>query len=391
MKRIAVVTVARSDYGVVRPLLKALDADPDFALCLIVARTDQASVFDGTIAEIEADSLQAAAILDLTQTGNEPLDVARAMGQGTMKFAEAYERTQPDMIVVLGDRFEMHAAAVAAVPFLIPIVHIDGGALTLGAIDDAFRHAMTKLAGLHFVEIQSHADRVIQMGEEPWRVTVAGALGLDNLAEVRLLTADQLQEKFDLSLSPGRPPLLATFHPVTREFSQTHGHMQAFLDAIEECEIPVVFTYPNADTGSNIVIEMIDTYVARHADAEAVPHLGTQGYFSLMALAAAMVGNSSSGLIEAASFKLPVVNVGARQDGRFAPPNVIATGSKKSDILLGIREAISKKFRAGLTALVNPYGDGKAVARMISVLRQADPKDPRLIRKTFHDLPPPAL
>ncbi len=390
MKRIAIVTVARSDYGVYRPLLRALDADPDFEPLLIVAGAHLAPTFGETAAEIEADGLRAAATLNFTQAGDSPLDVARAMGQGTQQFAEAYAQTQPDMIVVLGDRFEMHAAAVAAVPFLIPMIHIDGGALTLGAIDDAFRHAMTKLASLHFVETEAHATRVIQMGEEPWRVTVAGALGLDNLAAVQLLTPGQIQQRFGLPLPPGRPPLLATFHPVTREFAETRDHMRAFLAAIEECGLPVVFTYPNADTGGRIIIEMIEAYVARREDAWAVPHLGTQGYFSLMALAAAMVGNSSSGLIEAASFELPVVNVGHRQDGRFAPPNVIATRSAKADILQGIREAVSPEFRAGLDSLVNPYGDGQAAARIISVLRQTDPKNPRLIRKSFHDLPPAA-
>ena len=387
MIRIAVVTVARSDYGVYRPFLRALAADPAFDLKLMVAGMHLAPQFGQTIDEIKADGFVPAATVDLAQDGDRPLDVAGAMGRGTAGFAEAYARTRPDLVVVHGDRFEMHAAAVAAVPYLIPIVHHDGGALTVGAIDDALRHSMTKLASLHFVETEAYASRVIQMGEEPWRVTVTGALGLDNLADVTLLTPEELRTRFCVSLPPGRPPLLATLHPVTREFTETRSHTEAFLAAIEESGLPVVFTYPNADTGGQVIIEMIESFVERHAEALAVPHLGTQGYFSLMANAAAMVGNSSSGIIEAASFKLPVVNVGSRQEGRLAPENVITTGSTKAAIFQGIRKAISPAFRAGLASLVNPYGDGHAAERMMAVLRQIDPKDPTLIRKAFYDLP----
>jgi UDP-hydrolysing UDP-N-acetyl-D-glucosamine 2-epimerase len=387
MTRIAVVTVARSDYGLYRPFLKALAADPGFELNLIVAGMHLMPQFGRTIEEIEADGFEAAATVDLAQGGDRPVDIAAAMGRGAVGFAEAYARIQPDLVVVHGDRFEMHAAAVAAVPFLIPIIHHDGGALTLGAIDDALRHSMTKLASLHFVETEAYAARVIQMGEEPWRVTVTGALGLDNLADVALLTPEAFQARFGVPLPPSRPPLLATFHPVTREYAETRTHMEAFLAAIEESGLPVVFTYPNADTGGQAIIEMIEAFVERHPEAWAVPHLGTQGYFSLMANAATMVGNSSSGIIEAASFKLPVVNVGHRQEGRLAPDNVITTGSTKAEILQGIRKAISPEFRMGLASLVNPYGDGHAAERMMTVLRQTDPKDPRLIRKTFHDLP----
>lgn len=386
MKRIAVVTVGRSDYGVYRPLLRALKADPGFALELIVGGAHLAPEFGRTLSEIEADDVKAATTVDLAQGGDSPEEVARAMGRGTVGFAEAYARMRPDLVVVLGDRFEMHAAAVAAVPFLIPIVHLDGGALTLGAIDDALRHSMTKLSSLHFAETQDYAARVIQMGEEPWRVTVTGALGLDNLTQVKLLTPAEIEARFGLDLPEGRPFLLATYHPSTREFAQTGEHIGAVVAAIEASGLPVVFTYPNADTGSGVVIEAIEKFVQNRAEAWAVPHLGTQGYFSLMARAAAMVGNSSSGIIEAASFELPVVNIGRRQEGRLAPANVIATGTTKAEILAGIRDAVSPEFRAGLADLVNPYGDGHAAERMIAVLRNTDPKDPRLIRKTFYDL-----
>lgn len=384
-RRIAVVTVARSDYGIYRPLLRRIEAAPDLELALIVAGMHLMSEFGRTVDEITDDGFAPAATVDLAPEGDRPADIVRAMGQGMAGFARAYEELAPDLLVVLGDRYEMHTAASAAVPFLIPIVHIAGGSLSLGAIDDALRHSITKLASLHFVETEAYARRVVRMGEAPERVAVTGALNLDNLADMTPLTRKLLAERFGLVLEASDPPLLVTFHPVTREFRDTRAHAEALLAALDEAGRPVVFTYPNADTGGRVIIEMIDAFAAARPRVHCVPHLGTLGYFSLMARAAAMVGNSSSGIIEAASFALPVVNVGARQEGRFAPPNVITTGAGKAEILAGIREATSETFRKTLKGLKNPYGDGRAAGRMIEILRAVDPADPGLIAKPFHE------
>ena len=389
-KRIAVVTVARSDYGIYRPLLRRIEQAPDLELALIVAGMHLMPAFGRTAEEITGDGFAAAATVELAPEGDEPADMVRAMGQGMAGFARAYEEIAPDLIVVLGDRFEMHTAASAAVPFLIPIVHIAGGSLSLGAIDDALRHSITKLASLHFVETEAYARRVVRMGEAPERVTVTGALNLDNLEEMTLLTAGQLEARFGLALEAEDPPLLVTFHPVTREFRDTRNHTEALLAALDEAGRPVVFTYPNADTGGRAVIEMIDAFAAARPHVHCVPHLGTLGYFSLMAKAAAMVGNSSSGIIEAASFGLPVVNVGTRQKGRLAPSNVVTTSAGMAEILAGIREATSKTFRKRLAGLKNPYGDGRAAGRMIEILRSLDPADPSLIEKPFHEPHAPA-
>ena len=388
MKKIAVVTVARSDYGVYRPLLKQIVAAPDMTLSLIVAGMHLMPAFGHTIDEILADGFEAAAKVELDLGADSPSDIAHAMGQATIGFADAYAALKPDLVLVLGDRFEMHAATVAAVPFLIPVAHLDGGALTLGAIDDAFRHSMTKLAHLHFVETEAYAARVIQMGELPERVFTVGALGLDNLAAVQLLNAEQIAAGFKVTIDPARPPLLVTFHPVTREYQETRVHMTALLAAIQESGHPAIFTYPNADTGGRVIIEMIEDFVAKEPDAQAVPHLGTQGYFSVMAQAAAMLGNSSSGIIEAASFKLPVVNIGRRQEGRFAPPNVLTVETDESEILGAIAKAVSPQFRKSLRFIENPYGDGHAAERIIDALRGLNVRDPDLIAKPFHDLPP---
>lgn len=389
MIRVCVVSVARSDYGLYRPLLRQIAADGAFDLQLIAAAMHLAPRFGDTVREIVDDGFEIAARVEMTPATDEPTAVAIAMGHGTVGFAETFARLRPDLILVLGDRYEMHAAAVAAVPFLVPIAHIAGGSLTYGAIDDGLRHSITKLSHIHFVETDVYRDRIVQMGEEPWRVHTTGSLSIDNLNGFRPMTVGELNQTFKLALDAETSPLLVTFHSVTREYTESRTYMEAVLGAIEESGLPVVFTYPNADTGGQVIIEMIEAFVERHGKAWAVPHLGTQGYFSLMARAAAMVGNSSSGIIEAASFKLPAVSVGRRQEGRLAPDNVITTGSTKAEIGQGIRKAVSPEFRLGLASLVSPYGNGHAAARMMAVLRQTDPKDPRLIRKTFHDLPQP--
>ncbi len=381
--------MARSDYGILRPLLRRIDEAPDLELALVAGGMHLAPEFGNTIEEIRADGFEIARTLDFLLPSDRPGDIARSMGRGTIRFAEAYEQLRPDLLVVLGDRFEMQAAALAAVPFLIPIAHIAGGALSGGAIDDAFRHAITKLSSLHFVETKIYRQRVIQMGEEPWRVHVTGAPGLDNLKEIEPLSLEELNHRFDLGLEADRPPLLVTFHPVTREYTETRPYMEALLAALEACGHPLVFTYPNADTNGRIIIEMIEAFLQGHLRARCVPHFGTVGYFSVMAQAAAMVGNSSSGIVEAASFKLPVVNIGTRQDGRLAPANVVTTGTGRDEILDGIRRATAPAFRDGLQTLVNPYGEGRAAGQMVEVLRSAELATSRLIQKTFHDLGPP--
>jgi UDP-hydrolysing UDP-N-acetyl-D-glucosamine 2-epimerase len=387
MRRIGVVTVARSDYGVCRPLLRAIEAADDLELVLIAGGMHLDPALGDTIGEILADGFAPAARVPCSPEDDTPAGLARAMGRGTAGFAAAYEELGLDLLVVLGDRFEMHAAALAAQPFLIPVAHIDGGALTTGAIDDALRHSMTKLASLHFVENEPYRDRVVQMGELPERVYITGALGLDNLTEIELLPPDELDRRFGLALEEFGPPLLVTFHPVTRDYANTRRDAEALLAALDEIGLPLVFTYPNADTQGRVIVELIEAFAAERPRVRCVPHLGTQGYFSLMARAAAMAGNSSSGIIEAASFRLPVVDIGSRQHGRLAPDNVIHSGPGKAEIREGLRKALDPVFRKLLENLENPYGDGRAAPRMVEVLRQVDLADPTLIQKPFHDLP----
>jgi len=382
-RNIGVVTVSRSDYGIYYPILKKIQDDPDLRLHLIVAGMHLSPEFGLTVEAIEADGFEIGERVEMLLSSDTPEGIAKSMALGTIGFAQAYARLCPDILVVLGDRFEMHAAALAALPFKIPVAHIHGGETTEGAIDDALRHSMTKLSHLHFVSTQEYARRVVQMGEEPWRVTVSGAPSLDNLHFVKLLKTHELEVKYRLRLNQSQ--LLVTFHPVTLEYERTEWQVSELLAALDTSEMPVVFTMPNADTSGRIIIRMIKEFVRTHDSAQMVDNLGTQGYFSMMALAAAMVGNSSSGIVEAASFELPVVNVGSRQRGRVRGANVIDVDYERTSVLEGLQRALDPQFRARLRGILNPYGSGGASEKIVEVLKQVH-LDDKLVMKCFHDL-----
>lgn len=378
-RRIAVVTVGRSDYGLLRPLLRRLSGRPDVRLDLIVAAAHWVGRYGDTAREIESDGFTAAARVDCTLAADTPASIARSMGLAALGFAQAYEQLSPHLTVVLGDRYEAHAAVTAAVPMLIPVAHIAGGAVTRGAIDDALRHSMSKLSHLHFPETAAQGERLGRLGEEAWRITVAGSLSVDNVLVVPRMDMAAFNARFGVALNA--PPLLVTYHPATRQFHDVAKHADALLEALDGQPHPVLFTYPNSDTAGSQIIERIDAFVrAKPGRAWAVPHLGTAGYFSAMGFAAAMVGNSSSGVIEAASFGLPVVDIGHRQEGRDAPANVIRCGEGAEAIRAAVAQAGSSAFRAVAAAVRNPYGDGRAAERIADVLT-AVPLDNRLLVK----------
>jgi UDP-hydrolysing UDP-N-acetyl-D-glucosamine 2-epimerase len=383
LRTIGVVTVARSDYGIYVPVLRRILSDPDLRLHLIVTGMHLSPEFGLTVEAIDADGFEIGDRIEMLLSSDTPEGIAKSMGLGTMGMAQSYARKRPDILMVLGDRFEMHAAVVAALPFKIPVAHIHGGELTEGAIDDALRHSITKLSHLHFVSTEQYARRVIQLGEEPWRVMVSGAPSLDNLRSLKLLDGQELEKQYGLSLD--QPPLLVTFHPVTLEYEHTEWQMAELLGALSNIEMPVIFTMPNADTGGRAISRMIKEFVNTRASTQVVDTLGTQGYFSMMATAAAMVGNSSSGIVEAPSFKLPVVNIGTRQQGRIRPANVIDVGYDRSEILEGIKKATQPEFREGLRDLENPYGRGQAADTIVERLK-AVALDETLTRKRFHNV-----
>ena len=248
MRTIGVVTVARSDYGIYLPLLRAIQVDANLRLHLLVSGAHLSPEQGLTVRAIEADGFPIGDRIDLELTSDAPVDIAGAIGRGVIGFARSFDQFRPDILVVLGDRYDMYPAALAALSFRMPVAHIHGGELTRGAIDDAIRHSLTKLSHLHFVSTVEYARRVIQLGEEPWRVTVTGAPGLDNLASVKLLSRAELEEKYNLRLN--RPTLLVTYHPVTLEAEQTGYQMDELLLALDAIGMPIVFTSPNADAGN---------------------------------------------------------------------------------------------------------------------------------------------
>jgi UDP-hydrolysing UDP-N-acetyl-D-glucosamine 2-epimerase len=383
-RTIGVVTVARSDYGHLTPLLEALRDTPGIRLQLYVAGGHLSPRFGRTVEAIEADGWPVTDRIETAVASDAPADVAAAAGAGVAGFARAFARGRPDLIVLLGDRLEMLSAAVAALPLAIPVAHLHGGELTRGAIDEQARHAITKLAHLHFPAAEPYARRILQMGEEPWRVRCCGAPGLDRLARLPSLPRAELARKIGLPLR--RPTLIVTFHPVTLEPDAAAFHSEELAAALETMGGDVVITYPGADAAHQTVIRRMEALAAKRPGTRMVPALGDDCYGSLLREADVMVGNSSSGLIEAPSFGLPVVNVGIRQEGRLRAANVIDVGYGREEIAGGIRRALEPGFRESLRGLVNPYGDGHAAPRIAKVLCEVE-LGPRLVQKRFVDLP----
>ncbi|HAR97326.1 MAG TPA: UDP-N-acetylglucosamine 2-epimerase (hydrolyzing) [Syntrophus sp. (in: bacteria)] len=382
MRTIGVVTTSRADWGLYLPVLRRIRKERTLRLRLFVSGTHLSARYGRTVDVVRADGFSPDGSMDLHLGAGAPVDIARSMGLGVEGFARLYRRDRPDILMILGDRFEMFAAALAAVPFNIPLAHIHGGEVTEGAMDDSLRHALTKLSHLHFVSTRDYARRVAQLGEEPWRITVSGAPALDNLKTVKLLSQSALERELAFPLDPA--PLLVTFHPVTRETDETARHVGELLAALDRSGRPLIFTMPNADTANAVIRERIRSFIGGRANAAAFESLGTRLYFSLMGAAAAMVGNSSSGLIEAPSLLLPVVNVGIRQRGRVRAANVIDTGHDRAEVLRAIRKAADPAFRRGLRGLRNPYGDGSAAPRIVDRLKTV-PLSAGLTVKRFVD------
>lgn len=383
-KTILAVTTSRADYGICRPVLRRIEADPTLRL-RIAAGGFHLSVEAGhTIDEIERDGFTIHERPDFVSAESSRLGTAISMGRGVEAFARCFERIKPDIVLVLGDRFEMYAAVVAALPLVLPVAHIHGGEVTTGAFDDALRHSITKLSHLHFTATRAYADRVIQLGEEPWRVTVSGAPALDNLANLSPLPREALEERIGLDL--GTPPVLVTFHPTTLEPGEAERQVDCVLEALASFDVPLVFTAPNADPEGNFIRRRIRAFVDRHSRAVFRESLGSEVYFSMMTLAGAMVGNSSSGLIEAPSFRLPTVNIGNRQEGRIRGANVIDTGYRVDDIKGALATALSEPFRKSLQGIKNPYYQGGAADIIARRLKDVE-LGPALTRKIFHDLP----
>lgn len=383
-RTIAVLTVGRSDFSRYRPVLRALQARADVSLRLLATGGHFSPAYGETWREIEAAGFAFEPGLESTIACDTPVGVGKAIALATAALAQSFARERPDLLVLLGDRYEMLSGANAALGFNLPVVHIHGGAVTEGAIDELVRHALTKMSHYHLVSTDEYAKRVRQMGEESWRVQTVGAPGLDELKELASLDRTALKIETGLDLDAGF--LLLSFHPVTLELSETEAQIAAVLDTIATSPLPCVMTYPNADPGSQTIIAAVNSYAKAFPEKTKIfANAGSQLYTSLMAQATAMVGNSSSGLVEAPSFLLPVVNIGTRQDGKIKPANVIDCGYSKAEIATALQRATSRDFCDTLRNLINPYGDGKSGQRIAEILATL-PLDATLLRKRFIDL-----
>jgi len=385
-RRIGVVTTGRSDYGLLRPVIAALLAEPTVSVQIFATGMHLSKRFGHTIGELRRDGHGRRLItVPALLPGDDPRSVATSLGRTTIRFAAALERHRPDILVVLGDRFETLGAAAATLPFDIALAHIHGGEVTEGAMDESIRHALTKLSHLHFVSAEPYAARVRQLGEEPWRVMVSGAPALDALDGFTPTPAKDLSTQLGVPIDRGT--VLLTYHPETLRGAAILADLDALLTALDEVGAPVLITAPNADPRRDGVARRLARFAAA-PDRVMVANLGQQNYFSIMRHVGAMVGNSSSGLIEAPSFRLPVVNVGDRQCGRLRPANVIDVAPETRVIARAVRRALSPTFRASLAGLRNPLKKGGAGARIAQRLAQVR-LGPELLRKRFADIKVP--
>jgi UDP-2,4-diacetamido-2,4,6-trideoxy-beta-L-idose 2-epimerase len=383
MRRIAVFTGTRAEYGLLYWLMKDIQSHSELELQVIAAAMHLSPEFGHTWHAIVDDGFPIDAKVEMLLSSDSRVGITKSMGLGTIGLADALDRLAPDALVILGDRFEALAAAQTALVMNIPIMHLHGGEVTEGAYDDAIRHAITKMASLHGVAAESYRQRVIQMGEKPERVLNVGALGLDHLTRSPRMSRQALAENLGFSLDA--PYLLVTYHPVTLANEPPVESFQGLLDALDRWpDHQVILTYPNADNGGRAIIPLLETYAAGQPERVlAIPSLGFQRYLSAVAEAAAVVGNSSSGLIEVPSFGVPTVNIGQRQGGRLAADSVLHCAAQADAIEASLRQALSPTFRAACRHTRNPYGQGNAAQQIVSALAT----QPLETLKTFHDLP----
>ncbi len=383
-RKICVVTGTRAEYGLLYWLMKEIQADGDLELQLIVTGAHLSPEFGLTYKTIEQDGFTIDEKVEMLLSGDTSVSVTKSMGLALIGFADALARLAPDIVVVLGDRSEILAAAEAAMVANIPIAHIHGGEITEGAIDDSIRHAITKMAHLHFVAASEYRQRVIQMGEAPARVYEVGAVGIDNIVKTPLMTLSELEDSIGFPL--GDRFFLVTYHPVTVGTMRKEDGLQNLLDALDDFpDYRVLITKANSDAGGREINRRLDAYAAAGKDRVCChASLGKIRYLSAMKYAAAVVGNSSSGLLEAPVLKTPTVNIGARQKGRIRYPSVIDCPEEKAAIRNAIQTAVSEDFRKKYAGMDIPHADGKIASRIKDVLRDVNLEG--LFQKRFVDL-----
>jgi UDP-hydrolysing UDP-N-acetyl-D-glucosamine 2-epimerase len=379
-RKICVVTGSRAEYGALKTLLQTLNATPNVVLQLVVTGMHLSPEFGSTYQEIETDGLTIDARVEMLLSGDTPVAIAKSIGLGVIGFADAFDRLQPDIVLLPGDRFEILAAAQAALVMRLPVAHLFGGDTTQGSFDEAIRHSLTKMSHLHFVTNEDAAARVRQLGENPENVFVVGSPTLDHINSMKMLSRDELSRDLDFVFQ--RKNLMITFHPVTLSVESSEKQFQALLEALSNLDddIGIIFTKPNADPESRILIELLEEFALNNSRVKAFDSLGHLRYLSALSHVDVVVGNSSSGLCEAPFFNIPTVNIGDRQQGRLQGPSVFNCPSRANEILNTIMLALNADF----SDIENPYGDGNAIPKIIKELKSVELSRELLIKKFFN-------
>jgi GDP/UDP-N,N'-diacetylbacillosamine 2-epimerase (hydrolysing) len=367
-RKICVLTGSRADYGLLRWPMEEIRTCPDLTLQLIATGMHLSPEFGLTYREIEADGFRIDRKLEILLSSDSGAGIAKSMGLALISFADALQQLQPDVLLVLGDRFEIFAAVAAAMVARVPVAHLHGGEASEGSFDESIRHCITKMSHLHFVAAEAYRARVIQLGEDPQRVFLVGGLGADGIRRTRLLDRPALEASLGFSL--GVKSLLVTFHPATLDEDSASQQMAELLAALDELgDTQLIFTMPNADTEGRALLAMVQRYVAGRPDAHAFTSLGQLRYLSCLRFVAGVVGNSSSGLTEAPTFRIGTVNIGDRQRGRLKAASVIDCAPDRESIGVALRQLFSPAFQAALADVRNPYGEGGASEKVVAVLR----------------------
>lgn len=385
MKKITVLTATRAEYGLLRPIIKGLIESNEFDVRIVATGAHLSPEFGLTYQEILNDGLPIDRKIEILLSSDTPVSISKSMGLAMISFAEYFEESKPDALVVLGDRYETLAVCCTAMNARIPIIHLYGGETTEGAIDEAVRHAITKMSYLHFTSTEAYRKRVIQLGENPDRVFTVGSIGVENALNMALLSKKELEESICFTLD--MPYAVVTFHPVTLEDGQSEMQFREILQALSINKgMKYVFTKANADANGRIINKMIDEYVEENSNAAAYESLGTLRYLSALKYAVMVIGNSSSGLVEVPSFKIPTINIGDRQKGRQQAKSVINCVSQREKICEAMALALSKEFRENLCNVQNPYGDGNASGKIVEILSHKLLNTEINLKKQFYDV-----
>lgn len=380
MKKILVVTGTRAEYGLLYWTMKEIQKDKDLQLQLIVTGSHLSEEYGYTVEQIKKDGFKIDEEIDMLIDSNKKSAIVKSMGLEMIQMAQAFDRLKPDILLILGDRYETFVAATCAMMMNVAIAHMNGGESTEGAIDEQIRHAITKMAHIHFAGAEYYRERIIKMGEEPWRVHNVGQAGIENIKRLRLLTKTELE--YELGIKLDKKVFLITYHPVTLGVQDIENQMENLLKAISEFDAKYIFTYPNADYGNKIIIDKINEFRQNHDNVYVFHSLGQVKYLSLMKYTDVMIGNSSSGIIESPSFKLPVVNIGDRQKGRLRNKNIIDVGNNEIEIIEGINKALyNKQFINSLNDLENVYGDGTTSEKVVKILKTIEINEKLLHKK----------